>query len=58
MFTPFILNGQTIKNRIVRSATRAYRAVCLLDLGYPAENGQPGPWHTQRKPLEETVTEL
>jgi 2,4-dienoyl-CoA reductase-like NADH-dependent reductase (Old Yellow Enzyme family) len=24
MFTPFILNGQTIKNRIVRSATREY----------------------------------
>jgi nitroreductase len=32
--------------------------VCLLDLGYPAKDGQPGPWHTQRKPLEETVTEL
>ncbi len=32
--------------------------VCLLDLGYPAEDAKPGPWHTQRKPLEETVTEL
>jgi nitroreductase len=32
--------------------------VCLLDLGYPAENSQPGPWHTQRRLLDETVTEL
>ena len=32
--------------------------VCLLDLGYPAEDCVPSPRHEQRFPLSETVTEL
>lgn len=32
--------------------------VCMLDLGYPAENSKPGPSHFSRLPLEKNVTEL
>lgn len=32
--------------------------VCMLDLGYPAEESRPGPKHFSRLPLEETVTKV
>ena len=35
-----------------------YELVCLLDIGYPAEDCVPSPRHTDRKPLTETVTWL
>lgn len=31
------------------------KLVCLLDIGYPAENAKPSPMHSDRLPLEETV---
>lgn len=31
---------------------------CLMPIGYPAENAQPGPMHGERKDLAETVTYL
>lgn len=32
--------------------------VCMLDIGYPAQESKPSPKHFSRLPLEETVTEL
>lgn len=32
--------------------------VCMLDLGYPAEDSKPSPSHFSRLPLENTVVEL
>lgn len=32
--------------------------VLLMPLGYAHENAKPSPWHEQRKPLAETVSEL
>lgn len=32
--------------------------VCMLDLGYPAENSKPSPKHFSRLPLKDTVVEL
>lgn len=32
--------------------------VCLLDIGYPAEDSVPSPRHADRKPLSETVKVL
>ena len=32
--------------------------VCLLDIGYPADDAEPSPRHSDRKPLSETVKYL
>ena len=32
--------------------------ICLLDVGYPAEDARPAAMHEQRKPISETVVEL
>ena len=32
--------------------------VCMLDLGYPADDSKPSPKHFSRLPLADTVTEL
>ena len=32
--------------------------VCLLDLGYAADDCEPGPKHTDRRPLEKMLVEL
>jgi nitroreductase len=32
--------------------------VCLLDIGYPAEDSEPSPRHASRKPLSETTVTL
>ena len=34
------------------------RPVCLLDIGYPAEDSVPSERHESRKPLSETVKEI
>lgn len=31
---------------------------CMLDVGYAADDCEPSPMHSSRRPLEETVTEL
>lgn len=35
----------------------AWEIECLLPMGYPADDAQPGPRHTQRLPLQKTVFE-
>ena len=32
--------------------------VMMFAMGYPSADAEPGPWHYQRKPLEETVKAL
>ncbi len=32
--------------------------VCMLDIGYPAQDAKPSPKHFSRLPIDETVTEL
>ena len=34
------------------------RLVCILDVGYPAEDSEPSPKHTARNPIEDMVTYL
>lgn len=35
-----------------------YEIICILPVGYPSDTAAPSPLHPQRKPLEETTTEL
>lgn len=35
-----------------------YDLVCVLPIGYPADDAKPAPKHTERKPLDELFTRL
>ena len=38
--------------------TDGYELVAIINVGYPAEDSQPSPMHSVRKPMEEFVTKV
>ena len=40
------------------SLPKSHVPVMMFAMGYPSDKSKPSPWHFQRKPLNETVSEL